>query len=352
MLTLALAACQPEVHDWREDYDWVWEGEHVAVYGYGLATEDACGGSLDTLDLHIGSVADFFGYDETLQHEYLWISDEIWDDRCHPAGACTASGVPWTRNLPDMHEATHAVSYVSRGRSCPSLLEEGVAVYFGAPGFHSISDPTSGEYVIGVEDLLTAAPLAYGDYERAGNFASFLVEEYGPEAIASLCEKIPFYNTLDDWQTAVPEVMDIELPELLAAYEQYPRCFGQQYRARWWECAGEPHVTVDPNVEVVFEIEMDCADEGMIGPVNGRMIATRRIAAPQDMWVNMHLLDETGQDVDLDYNLQQCAACSENPDVYASSDFPPNFDLRAGVYELVVFADLDFSQTIAVHLQP
>ena len=42
--------------DWREDYDFAWQGERVTVYGYGHTKADLCGGSLAELDGHTAAI--------------------------------------------------------------------------------------------------------------------------------------------------------------------------------------------------------------------------------------------------------------------------------------------------------
>ncbi|WP_165704201.1 hypothetical protein, partial [Enhygromyxa salina] len=201
-------------------------------------------------------------------------------------------------------------------------------------------------------DILTLAPLPYPEYERAGNFASFLFEEYGPESVAGLCDEMPYLTTLDDWREAIPKVLDVEFSELLSAYEQYPRCHHQQYRARLWECAGEPDAIADPNGEVVFDIDMDCAANGVIGPLGSRIVATRRLWFPEEMRTGVFIRGEDGEDAELDFNVQACAACSEHPHLYADTGLTTVFNFSPGMYELVVYAGSDFSESLSVHLEP
>ena len=349
---LLLAACQPETTTWHDEYDWVWEGDLVTLYAYERSEDEICGGSLEAVEGHTISIAEFFGYDETVRYRYRWMSDAVFEGKCHPqAGACAAQGVPWTRNLPDMHELSHAVSY-NAGNYCPSVLEEGVAAYFGSPRYRSWWDEDSGEYVPWIADVLTAAPLEFRDYERAGNFASFLIEEYGPELLVELCKAVPYYNTLEHWRSAVPEVLGLELNELLAEYETYPRCHRQQYRARLWECTGPAHVSADPEQEVVFEVELDCAAEGVLGPYGDSMVATRRVAIPEAGSYRFEFFDSTGEEVFPDFNLQECAACSEIPDVFANTELGNVYAFNVGVYDLLIYADEAYAETLTIHIIP
>ncbi|PRP93071.1 hypothetical protein ENSA5_45630 [Enhygromyxa salina] len=349
---VVFAGCQPDAPNWRDEYTYVWEGEHVSVYGYERGEEDACGGSLGAVDRHSASLVEFFGFDESLHYDYRWMSQQIWEGKCPPEfGACTAAGVPHTRTVPDMHETAHAVSYTGRGRFCPSVIEEGLAEYFAEPRFYWRwwTDPElPGE----IGELLTAAPVPFGRYRRAGHFASFLVESYGSEAVAALCEAIPFDNAIEDWEDATRAVLGVELQDLLDDYGSYPLCHNQQYRARLGECGGEPDATADPDEEVVFEVSMDCSDPGTIGPLRSHTVATRRIWFPEEMRTGVFIVGEDGEAATLDFNIQQCAPCSAEPDLYTSTDLTTVFNFRAGMYELILFAEPEQSQTLTIRLAP
>jgi hypothetical protein len=252
-----------------------------------------------------------------------------------------------------MHEVAHAISDAGQGRFCgPSVLEEGLAEYLSAPSFYEewYGQP---ELSAAIALILTKAPIkGRVEYERAGHFASFLLETYGPEAVMALCERIPFYHDIEDWEAGVPELLSIELPELLAEYDQYPVCSRQHYRARLWECDGEPHAVADPAQDVVFEVALDCSDPGTIGPLSSRAVATRRIFFPQPMRTAVYITDETGADPGLDFNLQKCAPCSATPDIFTSADLTVAFQFHAGMYDLILFGELDQPQQLTIRLDP
>jgi hypothetical protein len=351
---LVLVGCQPEPHDWRDDYTFAWEGEHVTVYGYDRSEDEVCGGSFAAVDQFSASIIELFDFDDSIHFDYHWMSSEFFEGKCPPnIGSCTALGYgPRTRSIPNMHEVAHALSYGGKGRFCPSVLEEGLAEYLTGPSFYEewYGQP---ELSANIALILTKAPIKGGaEYERAGHFASFLLETYGPEAVMALCERIPVYHDIEDWEAAVPELLGVKLTELLAEYDQYPVCSRQQYRARLWECDGEPDAVADATQDVVFEVALDCSDPGTIGPLHNRAVATRRIYFPEAMRTGIFITDETGQDPRLDFNLQECAACSADPDIFTSADLTVVFNFRAGMYDLILFGELDQPQKLTIRLEP
>jgi hypothetical protein len=351
---LVLVGCQRELEGWRDDYTFAWEGQHVTVYGYDRSEDEVCGDSFAAVDQFSASIIELFEFDDSIHFDYRWMSSEFFEGKCPPkTSACTANhDGPRTRSVPDMHEVAHALSFEGRGRACPSLLEEGLAEYLSGPSFYEefIGQP---ELSVSIDQILTEIPVrGRAEYERAGHFASFLLETYGPEAVTALCERIPFYHAIEDWEAAVPELLGVELPELLAEYEQYPVCSRQHYRARLWECDGEPHAVADPAQDVVFEVALDCSDPGTIGPLHNRAVATRRIYFPEAMRTGIFITDETGQDPRLDFNLQECAACSADPDIFTSADLTVVFNFRAGMYDLILFGELDQPQKLTIRLEP
>ena len=351
-----LLACQPD-HDWHDDYTFVWERQHVTVYGYERSEQDACAGSFEALERHSETIIELFEFDDSTHYDYHWMSQEFWKGKCPlDASACNANyDGPRTRSIPDMHEVSHALSWTGRGERCPSVLEEGLAEYLSGPGFFKdkaiIPKP---ELPVRLADILTRTSISsLSEYERAGHFASFLVESYGPKAVSDLCLRIPVYHGIEDWEAAVPELLGVSLTELLAEYEQYPICSRQHYRARLWECDGEADVVANPDQgqEVEFEIAFDCADPGMIGPLNGRAVATRLIWFPEGASTAIYVRDEDGATPDIDFNLQECAPCSANPKVHTSAnEATDEFDFNAGMYELILFGEIDRPQKLTIRL--
>jgi hypothetical protein len=351
---LVLVGCQPEPHDWHDDYTFALEGQHVTVYAYDRSEAEVCAGSLAAVDQLSASTIALFGFDDSVHFDYHWMSGEFFEGKCPPkTGACTARGDgPRSRSIPDMHEVAHALSAEGKGRFCPDVLEEGLAEYLSGPRFY---DKWYGQPELSADivEILTGSTISGGaEYERAGHFVSFLLETYGPEMVMALCAQIPIYHEREDWETAVPELLGIELPELLAEYDEYPVCSRQHYRARLWECDGQPDAVADPTQDVIFEVALDCSDPGTIGPLSSRAVATRRIFFPQPMRTAVYITDETGADPGLDFNLQKCAPCSATPDIFTSADLTVAFQFHAGMYDLILFGELDQPQQLTIRLDP
>jgi hypothetical protein len=167
-----------------------------------------------------------------------------------------------------------------------------------------------------------------------------------------LCDQIPIEHGIENWETAVPELLGVELSELLAEYDQYPVCSRQHYRARLWECDGKPDAVANAAQDVVFEVALDCSDPGTIGPLNGQAVTTRRIFFPEAMRTGIYITDENGEDPGLDFNLQECAGCSADPDIFTSTGPSTVFQFRAGTYDLILFGELDQPQHLTIRLKP
>jgi hypothetical protein len=351
---LVLVGCQPEPYDWHDDYTFAWDGQHVTVYGYDRSEDEVCAGSFAAVDQFSASIIDLFDFDDSIHFDYHWMSSDFFEGKCPPKiSACTARGDgPRSRSIPNMHEVAHALSSEGKGRFCPGVLEEGLAEYLSGPRFYQkwYGQP---KLSADLAEILTRSTIQGGEeYERAGHFVSFLMETYGPEAVMALCNQIPIYNDIEDWETKVPELLGIELPDLLAEYDQYPVCSRQHYRARLWECDGEPDAVAHPTQDVVFQVALDCSDPGTIGPLYGRAVATRRIFFPEAMRTGIFITDENGEDPKLDFNLQECAACSADPDIFTSTGFTTVFQFRAGMYDLILFGELDQPQKLTIRLEP
>lgn len=348
LVLLLVIACQDEPSSWKDDYTFVWHGEYVSVYGYERSVEEACGGSFAAIDMHTASILESFGTHEPIHYEYRWMSPEFFQGRCKPgAAACTAYGEPWTESVPQMHEISHATLYASWDNACPSFLDEGLAEYFSSPRWSGdkLPEPST------VGDILTGAPIQSSEYSVAGHFASFLMEEFGSEAVKELCYAIPFNNTMMDWDQAAEEVLGLSLPELLALYETYPLCTQQQYRARVWECAGQPDVTYTGE-ELTFYVDSECESERVLGPVSDKAIAVRRVWFTEDITAQIVVLqqDPPGQ-LDL-FMTQECAPCSAGPQVYRTDGLPPIYPFRAGMHEFIFAFELDATGPLEVYIGP
>jgi hypothetical protein len=326
---------------WADDYSFARRGENVTVYGYGVSEADACAGSFDALDTHVAAVRDFLWVDGPQHYVYRWFSDAYWSDLSpcsSDAFACTSSGEALSRNLPDMHEAVHMVTYSIGSDGCPSVLDEGLARYLGAPNPREW-DPSEGD----IRSHLTAEQIAVDmeTHALAGHFVSFLVERYGAGSIVMLCNALPQETTIVDWELAVGRYLGKTLDALIAEYESYPVCTTQEYRARLWECAGDPDFTFSGEHDE-FVIESGCFDSRAMNSAwgyVGNTVITRRIYFPEDTWVAVEFYSMGDSGTAATFVSQMCAPCSAGPQTVTTTDPVSSVLYRAGMHEIVLFFD-------------
>jgi hypothetical protein len=356
--TLGCGEVDPDLA-FLDDYTFVWEGQHVTVYGYEREAADACAGSFAALERQNASAIEFFGLAEDLHYNYRWMSPAIWEGKCPPeAGACTAVGEPWARELPNMHEVGHALVHAGFGLKspfvidwCPWMLSEGISEYLSEPRHFRSPNGAPPEYADVNLELLTALRYEWSAYALSGLFVSYLIETYGPRAVIDLCRAVPRISTPADWERAALDHLGQPVEVMLAGFRKYPRCRYHQYRARLWECAGEPDLVVSPSGTTSLEVRVDCAaDERTFGPLRGRVLTTRRILVPEDMELRVNFIDEDGFGLLKGYvtfDIQECAPCSAEP-LVVSSDSSWRADYRAGMYDLIVYGDVDEPVTYTV----
>jgi hypothetical protein len=353
-LGLILAACQ-DPPTWRDDYDFVWYGKYVTLYGYDREAEEACGGSMEFLDDYVVAVADYLGYGPDVHIDYRWMPRELVQEQCGPVLACAYGPEvrsPW---LPHMHEVSHAVSHERLNRNCTPLLEEGLAEYLSDPRFESLHVDAVPELPGDIEEMLTTRGVRGSQYPRAGHFVSFLVETYGIEAVIDLCRDIPWGGSREDWEYAVQDILGLNVDELLAVYADYPLCSRQQYRARLLECNGEVDLTLGADAPTHFRVAMDCASKGTIGPINGQVVAIVRVRVEQNMWASVWIETDDGAVPRRALSTWECAACSAKPRNNASVvgiEPPANFRLRKGLHSFLFFRPVNRPETFNVTITP
>jgi hypothetical protein len=351
---LTLTACQ-DPPTWRDDYDFVWYGKYVTLYGHDRELEEACGGSMEFLDAYVAAVADHLGYGPDVHIDYRWMSREFFPGKCNRGSAgCSSDGEvrsPW---LPHMHEVSHAISY-GNGKYCTPILEEGLAEYLSRPRFESLHVNTVPVLPGDIEEMLTTKGVRGSHYPRAGHFVAFLADLYGIQAVADLCREIPWGGTREDWEYAVQDILGLTVDELLAVYADYPLCSKQQYRARLLECNGEVDLTLGADAPTHFRVVMDCASKGTIGPINGQVVAIVRVRVEQNMWASVWIETDDGAVPRRALSTWECAACSAKPRNNASVvgiEPPANFRLRKGLHSFLFFRSVNRPETFNVTITP
>lgn len=329
---------------WQDDYDFVWHGEHVTVYGYGYTEADACGGSFTEIDGHTGMIMDELGIHDAPPSLYRWLSSDfaaqLDDTPCGGILECAWFGEAMSLMLPNMHEVVHTVEHHIGGDGCPRALSEGLAMYHNGPSPSWHLSPTA-DY--GIRVLLEdgGVPLDGPAYVRAAHFVSYLIENYGPESVVELCEALPREPAMERWEEAIPATLGITLDQLLADYESYPQCSYPQMRARLWGCSGPADFTFTAKGDE-FVVEAGCEDPQATNAVYGSIgdaLLLRRVYFTEDrrvrVWAESLGTSGTGATV----VTQECAACSEDPDVEVGNSEAGARLYRAGMHEVSVFFD-------------
>jgi hypothetical protein len=352
VLCVSLDGCSEEPQTWKQDYGFVWRGVNVTIYGFDRTAEDACGGSLAFTDQYVEAVTHYLGFDPDTRIDYQWMSPERFTGKCPPeALSCTASGVARSRDLPQMHEIIHAVTYQNIG-TCPSVLEEGLAEYLGNPSYQYLHVNDVPELGDELDTLLTASPIEAGDYRRAGHFVAFLTERFGIDAVVDLCAELDFYATRADWEQASESVLDVDLDRLLLAYAEYPPCSIQQYRARLMECGGDIDSIVEPGSTTEFSVNMDCSDEDVIGPINGQMIAIRQVWVEEPIYAHVRVENADGLYPPQVLATQACAPCSDKPRLNGNVHPTVYFALEAGLHAFLFYLPADQVDSFDVTITP
>lgn len=345
---LLTMGCQ---EDWRDDYDFVWQGEHVTVYGYGHTEDEVCGGSFTELDGHTQRVLSQLGIEELPPIVFRWLSDDFWDqvdDTCQPgAYGCAGDGEVISRSLPHMHEVVHVLV------DCPRLIDEGLAMYYDGffpvwmgratweiyPPDHNVRDLMENGMTGGINE-----------YTSAAHFVSYLDETYGRRFV-ELCEALPHEPTMDQWDDASRSVYGLSLEELLADYESYPLCSYSQLRAKLWNCLSSDFQFWAVGDEYVVETGCDDPEATNTSWNEEEAVLTRRIFVPKEMKIRVSS-DAIGHGPDPIHIIQQCGRCSEDPEVFVENTDNPFGDkvrtYRGGLYEVSVVFDKDVNVRLAI----
>lgn len=342
---LLTASCEDAC--WKDDYDFVWSGEHVTVYGYGYDEAAACGGSFAELDGHTAMIRDELGLNEAQPSVYRWISPGYWEelgDPCLGLFACAWFGEVMSPVLPHMHEVVHTITDHIGSDGCPRLLDEGLAMVYDAPTPTSYLYPTP-EFPL--RDLMADGVSTHGlQYVRAAHFVSYLVETYGQRSIVELCEALPREPSLERWEAAIPAILGVTLEELLADYDLYPWCTYPQMRARLWGCSASPDFTfaaVGDELVVEAGCEDNQATNGAWDDAGwdfiGDALLLRRVSFTKDTRVKITVRSLGPSGLRPTYASQECASCSQDPDVFVLNVEEATHLYRAGQHEISVYFD-------------
>ena len=324
--------------------------------GFDRSETELCGGTIAWLDGYTDSLAHQLGLDEAPVATYDWYSHNAWTElRPCPrgAGGCFWPDTIHATDVPFEHEIVHAVLEQTYG-NCVYFLGEGLAELFGGP---RTTEQPAADIDVTVAEMIalsfsTTARPTTSLYQRSRHFVSFLRFEYGLDRVLELCAATPRGGTIAALEDAFVDVLGTPLPEVLAAYADYPVCDGIADRAKLYECGRDPEVVLGPGDQHVFELDLSCAHPSAVGPRKGRFHVSTQLRLLEDgvySWSFDSSSDEVAF-VDLTgarLSLEQCASCGEGAfgrvDVWTPEFIALPEWLPAGDYTLEIMLPLEFS---------
>jgi hypothetical protein len=353
VVALALTSgCEP-----NHERNWLFDGAWIDIDGWGRETDEACAGTFEYFDAYCGMLAKEFGVDDPLG-TFRWSSRarfQAGDLPCKPGWACVRSGEAYSPDLPDEHEVVHLANHaVVR---CPSVLSEGLAVYYDTQRTGSAS---------GDLDLLSArltAPdvtLPAREYAIAGRFAAFLVHEFGLAAVLDVCSTTGRNPDAAALSSAMEEILGAPAAELVAQLAVEPDECNEirRYQARLYACDEDPLAPhagiVEPNTDFERTYALGCEQEASIGSVDGtvRYIHQIEFAEADSYRIYVHYADASMLVAPpVVAVLGRCGYCGEVEEFHAGV-FGYDFELDGGRYWLELRAPPDFVDPIELRIVP
>jgi hypothetical protein len=289
---LALSGC-PSLPDLE------WEGEHVRFYADN--PEQVCGGTLESLDRRAGQLKARMG--ATHMIDYYWLPEGV-EPTCPKVDGivgCAHGHEVYSELVPDQHELVHTMS------SMPPVLGEGLATHWGDPWPLYAMAPRERLY-----ELLESTPDALSrmdEYARAAHFLAYLSETHGWESLVQLDAALHHRSKPKAIERAFLDVYGVSLDALLAAYEEYPDCYGNVDVS--FACDGEPVPLAFGAVD--FQREVDCSSQTAMGPYDGMVFVEELIEIAPSIG-GSRIVQVTGDGADKGgfAIIRRCGPCSEN----------------------------------------
>jgi hypothetical protein len=342
----------------EHERNWLFDGEWIDIDGWGREADEACAGTFEYFDAYSGMLAAEFGLDEPLG-VFRWSSRAHFlagDLPCNQErSACAEPGEAYSPFLPHEHEVVHLANYMTG--MCPSVLSEGLAVYYDTGGNGSAS---------GDLDLLSArlmrpdGKVPIDEYAIAGRFAAFLVHEFGLAAVLDVCSTAGRYPDAARLSSAMEAIMGASATELVEQLAAEPDECNEisHYQAKLYACGEDPLAPhagfVDPQGEPDFvaTYAFGCDNEASIGTVDGQVRIIQQIEfAESDLYhVKIEDSDEnllTSPPVTME--LARCGYCGEVERVRA--DRGQTRHVEAGHYRMELRAPADFVDTVEVTIR-
>lgn len=115
------------------------------------------------------------------------------------------------------HELFHYAARADTAADAPTWLTEGVADFVGRPV--SAAPPVPAGQLPTDAELATAGPDRSAAYDRAWSFATYIADTYGADGLRALYLKACGHGH-PDFATAVSAALGVELPAVLAGWQQ------------------------------------------------------------------------------------------------------------------------------------
>jgi hypothetical protein len=349
-----VCGCQSEA---QHDRNWLFRGEWIAIDGWGREADEACAGTFEYFDAWSGMLAAEFGIEQHLG-VYRWSSWDHYsagDLPCTRGTACAESGEAYSPLIPDEHEVVHLANY--RTGLCPSVLAEGLAVYYG--GMRGGGSASADLDLLSNRLAAPSVKIPFEEYAIAGRFAAFLVHEFGLDAVLEICSTTGNRPDAAALSSAMQDILGASPGELVEQLAGEPAACNEfdRFRSRLYACGEEPLAAhagiVHPESEFVATYSLGCEHEASIGSVEGEVRRILQIEfAEADVYrIHVEYLDDAYTPPPVTTALASCVYCGSVEEFQA--DFGGHdLELEPGRYWLELRAPPDFADTIQLRIQP
>jgi hypothetical protein len=256
-------ACAPE--DWREIPPITWIGEHLE-YAPQEGADEPCAGTLPYMDRYLELAAEAMGVELDERVVFVQGSDEA-ETLCQDKEAygCSFAQGLYARASPQEHELVHGVRQATYGPS-HSFFEEGTAEAFGDDARMPMRVEAHGDLLDGINSGGGGRRILLEWFPRAGHFAAFLHDQYGPEVTTALLQQTNRHSTTARTIEAIVETTGVPWEKVREDYEREPTCSQSQYRYPLAACAQPVALRgrCDETVKLVQTV--DCDDPATLGP--------------------------------------------------------------------------------------
>jgi hypothetical protein len=320
------------------------------VDGQGRTADETCKGTFDYLDRYAEAISVEFGVDEHLG-AYHWYSDARFEAEgpCRSSNrnpyACAAVGGVYSSVIAEDHEIVH-MGHIALASACPSLFQEGLAVYYSTSG----ATPSSGAIELLAKRFQALdGKLPAAEYYIAGRFVGMLVRRFGLDAVLEVCEVNGAHRDPETFAAAMISVLGASPEELVDDLANETGCHSwDEYQSRVFACgeAGAARSAGVVDEKLLLRYRMGCdaetTVEGTAWPHIGSIRIIERIEFLHSggYWVSMS--DAENQVPPVQLVLVSCEPCSADWGFVSGDAVGPTM-VDAGTYWLEMRADEDFS---------